>query len=233
MNRYPPASADTACPSSLHCTQSAHTISHMDSIKRVRLTFRHQEADRVPIDFGGWLSGIKKSAHDTLSNYLSIGDGGWNVCSPAEEILQHFQIDFRRITPGTPAYAANQVNEDGSVTDEWGITRIVENEDDQIVDFPLVDADTAGLDAYPWPEASGKGRYDNVLDAAKKIHERGLAVSAQPDINGVFELACWLCGFDRILMDMAMNPDFISALFEKITVLQERFARNYYSVVEN
>jgi len=54
-------------------------------------------------------------------------------------------------------------------------------------------------------------------------------VSAQPDINGVFELACWLCGFDRILMAMATDPEFVGALFERITAIQERFAANYYA----
>ena len=203
----------------------------MNSIERVHLTFQHKEADRVPIDFGGWLSGITGSACEKLSTHLGVGDGGCNVYSLAEEILERFDIDFRRVTPKKPDYAASRTNDDGSFTDEWGITRIWENEDDQIVDFPLKDADIAALEEYPWPDASGRGRYDRVLDAAKGIRERSLAVSAQPDISGVFERACWLCGFDRILADMAMNPDFVNALFEKITVLQEKFARNYYSVV--
>jgi uroporphyrinogen decarboxylase len=203
----------------------------MDSIERVQLTFRHQEADRVPVDFGGWLSGVKPSAYERLAAHMGMGEGKWNVFSPAEEILEHFQIDFRRVTPAKPDYAQSMRHEDGSFTDEWGITRIIENEDDQIVDFPLAEADVAALDEYPWPDASGRGRYDNVLSEAKAIHERGSAVSAQPDINGIFELACWMCGFDRILMGMAVNPEFVTALFEKITSLQEKFAANYYSVV--
>jgi uroporphyrinogen decarboxylase len=203
----------------------------MNSLERVRLCFAHQEPDRVPIDFGGWLSGIKPSAHAKLVKYLGLGADGWNVYDPGEALQQRFGADFRRVTPEKPASAANRKNPDGSFTNEWGITRVIENEDDQIVGFPLKDADIAALDKFPWPDASGRGRYERVATEARAIHARGFAVSAQPDINGVFELACWLCGFDRILMDMVGDPDFIRALFEKITAIQERFAANYYSKI--
>jgi len=203
----------------------------MNSLERVRLCFAHQQADRIPLDFGGWLSGIKPSAHRKLAGYLGIGQDQWSGYSPGEDILRRFAIDFRRVTPEKPAYAAARRNPDGSTTDEWGITRVLENEDDQIVRFPLAEADLAGLERFPWPDPSGRGRYDRVAAAARAIHAQGYAVSAQPDINGVFELACWLCGFDRILMAMAADPEFVGALFERITRLQERFAANYYSVV--
>ncbi len=201
----------------------------MNSLERVRTCFDHREPDRVPVDFGGWLSGIKKSAHDRLSEYLGIGAGQWQVYDPGEALQERFGADFRRVTPATPEYAATRTNPDGSFTNEWGITRVMENEDDQIVGFPLKEADLAALESFPWPDASGRGRYDRVAAEARAIRARGFAVSAQPDMNGVFELACWLCGFDRILMDMAMDPDFIHALFERITRIQERFAANYYS----
>ncbi len=202
----------------------------MNSLERVRLCFEHREPDRVPIDFGGWLSGIKKSAYDRLTEYLGV-EAQWSGYSPCEELLQRFGADFRRVTPARPARARPRANPDGSTTDEWGITRVVENEDDQIVDFPLKDADLAALESYDWPDANPEGRYEKVRAAAEEIHARGYAVSAQPDINGVFELSCWLCGFDRVLMDLAMDPEFITALFEKITSLQEKYAANYYSAL--
>jgi len=200
----------------------------MNSLERVRLCFAHREADRIPIDFGGWLSGIKPSAHRKLAGYLGIGGGQSDGYSPGEDLLRRFQVDFRRVTPDKPEGARARRNPDGSTTDEWGITRVLENEDDQIVRFPLAEADLAALERFPWPDATGQGRYDRVAAAARAIRAQGLAVSAQPDINGVFELACWLCGFDRVLMDMVGDPDFIRALFEKITAIQERFAANYY-----
>jgi uroporphyrinogen decarboxylase len=205
----------------------------MNSLERVRLCFAHREADRIPIDFGGWLSGIKPSAHRKLAGYLGIGPDQWSGYSPGEDLLVRFGIDFRRVTPDKPAGARSRQNPDGSTTDEWGITRVLENEDDQIVRFPLAEADLAGLERFAWPDASGRGRYDRVAAAARAVRARGFAVSAQPDINGVFELACWLCGFDRILADMALDPGFVLALFERITRHQERFAANYYSVVRD
>jgi uroporphyrinogen decarboxylase len=206
----------------------------VNSLERVRKCFAHQEPDRIPIDFGGWLSGIKKSAFERLIAYLGIESTDWQTYDPGEKLQQHFQIDFRRITPATPVYAAKKIAADGKITDEWNVVRVMENEDDQIVIFPLAEAgEIADLEAFNWPDASGKGRYDLVNEQARAIHERGFAVSAQPDVNGVFEQACWLCGFDQILMNMALKPEFISALFERITVLQEQFASNYYSKLGN
>ena len=64
----------------------------MNSRERVRACFEHREPDRVPIDFGGWLSGIKKSAHRKLSEHLGIGAGEWQAafmsfCEQREESL--------------------------------------------------------------------------------------------------------------------------------------------------
>lgn len=202
----------------------------MTSLERVKLCFEHKEADRIPIDFGGWLSGIKKSSYEKLCNYLGLSPENWNHYTPDEKILQLFDIDFRRITPDKPDYAVNSVNTDGSFTDEWSITRIWENEDSQIIDFPLKNGDVSTLESFPWPDTSGLGRYDRVLALAQKIHAKGLAVSAQPDISGVFELSCWLCGFDRILLEMALNSEFIHTLFNRITSIQEKFAANYYEI---
>jgi uroporphyrinogen decarboxylase len=197
----------------------------------VRRTLNHQEPDRVPIDFGGWLSGIKPSARRRLAEYLGVSEYPAAGLEPGEELQVRLGADFRRVTPTKPPAARTRRNPDGSTTDEWSISRVYENEDDQIVDFPLKEAQVADLDEFPWPDASGLGRYDEVRAEAEALHRRGFAVSAQPDINGVFELSCWLCGFDRMLMDMAMNPEFVRALFEKITQIQERFAANYYSAL--
>ncbi len=201
----------------------------MNSLERVRLAFDHQEPDRIPIDFGGWLSGIKPSARLRLLEHLGMTDDSPGGLEPGEDLQQRFGADFRRVTPAKPGYAKTRTNSDGSTTDEWSITRVYEAEDDQIVDFPLKNADVGGLESFAWPDASGKGRYDEVRVEAEAIHARGFAISAQPDVNGVFEQACWLCGFDRMLMDMAMDLDFVAALFEKITRIQEEFATNYYS----
>src|SRR3989339_410870 len=198
--------------------------------ERVLKCFAHQEADRVPVDFGGWLCGIKPAAYKRLCAYMGVPfKAGDDSYTPSEKILEHFDIDFRRVDAKKPAHAQTRGNPDGSTTDEWGITRIYSSGDNQIVDFVLKNASIADLASYPWPDDSGTGRYEHTYDAAQVLREKGFAVVAQPDIDGVFELSCWLCGFERMLMDIVADLDFVHALFEKITQLQEKFALNYYS----
>ncbi len=200
----------------------------MTHLERVRKALNHEEPDRVPIDFGGWLCGIKSGAYDRLADYLGFGQGERDGYDPPESMLLHFDIDLRRVSPSGPP---ERKNPDGTKTDEWGITRKMANNDEQIVEFPLKDSALEDLEKYSWPEDSGEGRYEGLAEEAAEYHNKGFAVVGQPDIDGLFETQCWLTGFERALTDIALKSDFYYALSEKITSLQEKFAENYYSRV--
>ena len=77
--------------------------------ERVRLSLNHQEADRVPLDLGGGVSGMTVIPYQRLKQQLGIsGDAGnynrdWLIMTDYDEaLLQALDIDTRRIYMGAP-----------------------------------------------------------------------------------------------------------------------------------
>ena len=194
----------------------------------------HQEADRVPLDFGGWLSGIKPLALERLKEALKLkGEPLAWYKDFDTRVLERFSIDFRRIAP---EWKNNPVNRpalaDGTEFDKWGIGSRFAGEDTQRVFFPLKDASIEELDKYPWPDFHRLGLKEEVVETAKKLHyDTAYTVVAQAASAGVFEMACWLCGFERILMGMAIEPEFTAKLFAVIHKLQKDASEVFYGAV--
>ena len=80
----------------------------MTSRERVNTALNHQEPDRVPIDLGGFQTGIHKKAYTELIEYLEIKeeieilDPVQQIVKPSEAILQKFHVDVRYITSHGP-----------------------------------------------------------------------------------------------------------------------------------
>lgn len=205
----------------------------MNPRERFEKIVAHKEADRVPIDIGGWLCGIRPLALKKLKEYLDIQSESNSWYKDMDvRILEKYNIDFRRITAKSPTGFKSKKLPDGTSFNEWGIGRKHINEDDQIVYFQLKDATIDDLNKYPWPNPYSPGRTDGLLEYVKKLYyDTDHVIVAQANVSGVFEGSCWLCGFERILMDFALNPEFIHKLYSKILKLQLGYVENYYSVV--
>ncbi|MFH1760694.1 MAG: uroporphyrinogen decarboxylase family protein, partial [bacterium] len=122
--------------------------------------------------------------------------------------------------------------EKGAV-DYWGSIRIQVGEYSELVGFPLADAETIEeLNEYPWPVLEKRDNFDDRVKHAKELFENtSYAVVADAPINGVFEIACAMRGYEKILMDMALKPDYVHALFKHINDIQIRAVEIYYGAV--
>ena len=80
----------------------------MTSRQRVQKALNHQWPDRVPIDFGGFQTGIHRSAYRRLIDHLGIRDEVTildpvqQLARPCEELLQRFHVDTRYILAHGP-----------------------------------------------------------------------------------------------------------------------------------
>ena len=61
--------------------------------------------------------------------------------------------------------------------------------------------------------------------------ETDYVVVAEHPVYGVFELGCWMCGFDDFLLRVAGDPDFVRRFFDIALDLQKRFIQPYYQAV--
>ena len=85
----------------------------------------------------------------------------------------------------------------------------------EATDPPLRRATIDDLERYAWPNLTPPGRFDHLVDEAKAIHKAGYATVLVGGIT-LFEQAYLMRGLDTILMDIAADPEFFTALMTKL-----------------
>lgn len=196
----------------------------MNARERVALALNHEQPDRVPIDY--W-------ATDAINARLLEHFG----FSTLEELLVHFDVDFRYI-PG-PKYIGPQpeVREDGCVEDHWGVPRVrVEVGSGsqtavyrEVIDFPLKEARSIDqIRSYTKWANPGWFDYDCVADQVAEARRTGKVVVFMGDrMNRCAQLkpAMYVRGIDQILLDLALAPDIADYIFEKIAAFYLEYTR--------
>jgi len=177
----------------------------LSSCERVRLALEHRETDRVPIAMV--CSGINRAARAELEAYLRRTRG-----IGVEAYLEPL-IDVKGIAPD---YRGPALPEG---TDVWGVRRrpisYGAGAYDEIAHHPLAAADgIAGLERHPWPRADWWD-YGSLAEKIRDLDaDRPFCLMAS---NGnIFETAWAMRGFENIFMDLAEDPDFVHALFERV-----------------
>jgi uroporphyrinogen decarboxylase len=203
----------------------------MTSRERVLKSLSHEIPDRVPIDLGGFQTGIHRIAYERLINHLGIEDEitimdpVQQLAKPCEELLQRFHVDIRYITAHGPdsfdgSIKQNQRNDRlwHDLGDEFGVVWSMPDDQKLYMDIshhPLADATIEDLDDYPFPDGSDPTRFTGVRDTTLKMrNETPYAIST--GIGGVVYEYCWyMRGLEQWFIDMIENPGFCEALLDK------------------
>jgi len=203
----------------------------MDSRERVKKCLRHQQPDRVPIDF--WAS---KEIKAKLMRYYDV------TC--LEPVLQRFGVDFRYIEG--PAYVGPPlaVNADGSSADHFGVPRRLmhygEGENygtyNEVSSYPLAQAQSVDeIESYPkWPKPDWFD-YNTVREQARRARATGKVVIFMGDrLNRCAQLkpAMYLRGVEQILVDLYINPEIAAAIFRRLADFYSEYARRTLEAAE-
>jgi uroporphyrinogen decarboxylase len=203
----------------------------MESRERVALALSHREPDRVPIDY--WAT---NEVNARLREHLGL--------STQEELLEHFDVDFRYIEGPRYIGPALATHPDGAVDDIWGVPRVpvevgtseLKGSYREVIDPPMKNMSLAEIEDYAkWPDPDWFD-YDCVRAQAARIRAAGKAVVFIGDrMNRCSQLkpAMYLRGVDQILLDMAMNPEIAAYLFERIAKFYLEYARRAFEAVGN
>ncbi len=198
------------------------------SRERVLCSLNHEEPDRVPLFFGtSGVTTILGPGYGKLKAYLGIEGGpprwfakNFQYLWPDEEVLFRLGSDARSVTPGPAESVLRKDISENCMIDDWGITwqRAPDSLYFEMGEAPLRDATIDTLDHYPWPNLTPPGRFNGLADRAKAIQDAGYASVL---FGGVclFEQACNLRRLDALLMDMAADEDFFTALLTKLNRL--------------
>lgn len=193
----------------------------MTSRERVALALAGREPDRVPMDIGGtFLTSAEPEMQERLADLLGFArrrvevsertGQDLNLARSAdrfdERIQEHFGCDLRSITP--------------AVFPDWGFKEVHE--------APMRNATVADIERYPWPEPRDE-MVKGVREEAKCLHEQtGYFVCASQIGQGVFEAACYLRGYERILYDFADDEGWVHAFMRKFMVVNTRLGDLYF-----
>ena len=174
--------------------------------ERVRLALAHQETDRIPIAMV--CAGINPPAYRDLEAYLQQARG-LTVRQYLDPLIDIVQVGPRYIGP---PLAPGE--------DMWGVRRTAvsygEGAYDEIAHYPLALAqDPSDLEGHRWPSTDwfDYGGLPERIAAAQVGGERCIMVA-----NGnILESSWYMRGFERMLLDFALNPELAHAILERVT----------------
>lgn len=181
----------------------------MTSRERVQTALAHKEPDRLPFDLGGtFLSSAEPEMQRRIAEVLGLtGERDPRFRNFDDRIQRHFGCDLRSITPRKYP--------------DWGI-------DWSFHSFKLHDATIEDLESYPWPEPSDD-LFEGLEEEARFLHEEtDYFIVAGQIGQGIFELGCYLRGYDQILIDMVEEPDFVKRFNDHALETNKRLHREYF-----
>ena len=202
----------------------------MTSRQRLTKALNHQIPDRVPIDLGGFQTGIHKAAYAELLDYLGIEDEPaildpvQQLAKPCEELLERFHVDIRYVTAHAPDSFKGGIEKNTrggrlwhDLKDEFGVVWSMPDDRQLYMDIsrhPLADAAIETIADYPFPKGGDPTRFTGVRERALELrNQTPYAVST--GICGVVYEICWyMRGLERWFIDMIENPAFCEALLD-------------------
>jgi uroporphyrinogen decarboxylase len=195
----------------------------MTSRQRVVTTLSHQEPDRVPFDCSFIYEGYLR-----LKEYLGLKtevspSSPWLAISNPQELISELSIDICYIGLGraksTPVFEYGME----TYTDEWGSTfRKMETPTGlsyEIINPVLQHATIEDLESYPWPDPYNPELAAGVEEKARDLYENTNLALIGKFSNSIFEQAFYLRGFEQMLVDVSLDPEFAAALMSKMVDL--------------
>ena len=192
--------------------------------ERVLAAFRHEQPDRVPMDLMGNASMLLDEPYLLLRDHLGLSPipparSGQPASYYDERILEHFDIDFRRVF--LPVHPEVDVvhHADGSFTDPWKIRYIREGPFVNSVGNPLAGITTlAELQEYRWPRPEEMFATGGLRDTARRLCEETdyAVVARNPLTQGFLDRACYLMGMGDFFVTIRLYPDLAQAIFDGI-----------------
>ena len=203
----------------------------MTSRERVLAAINHGEADRVPMDLGGFQSGIHLKAYQALIDHLGFAeelrtlDPVQQLAIPSERVLKRFHIDVRYLTARAPDGFDGRIRQNRrggrmwqDLRDEFGVVWSMPEDQRLYMDIshhPLAGAGIPDIERYPFPDGGDPTRFAGLREQALKTRrETPFALSS--GICGVTYEVCWyMRGLEQWFVDMIENPSFCEALIDR------------------
>jgi len=205
--------------------------------ERVIAVLEHRQPDRVPIDLGGWQSGISYETYEPLKKFLGVDaptrleERNQGLAWVDEEVLDRFGVDTRYIFPKLPSDDDLVIREDDQYTDPWGIVRRRPKGSHyyDIARAPLEGKDRDAVESHPWPY--GGLPYEEEAMRAELARQLGSGCALFSCLAGVFEQATYLRGMEEFYTDVYTDPSMFEAILDKVLEVELSMYERFFGIV--
>jgi uroporphyrinogen decarboxylase len=206
----------------------------LSSRERFNAAADHRQADRAVFDLCGCPQTLidyedTRKALGACLGFTGPPRGGFPL---DERILEYFDIDTRMVG-GMPTPKTVHNRAEGEVRyDSYGIGSRLINGHYEICHNPLKGCTIDEMLAYPLPEASELDRdiISGWGERARRLRKTtDYAIVAAHPVLGIFEIGCWLFGFDDYLYRLAAEPELVHAFSRRILEYQKGVIEIYYN----
>ncbi len=199
----------------------------------------HREPDRLPLDFGATMeTTIHIKAYEQLKNHLGLCQDRpiavklltAQFADVDPEVQEHLGADVRGVNPQPPEAYALRREDDGylHLTDEFGIGWRKPVDGGLYFDmhrYPLADLDADAIRRYPFPNPRDERRFRGLEERIDTLSENGTYPVVFDNCfgNGIFQTCNQLMGYDRFLVDLAMEEERAFLLMDKVLEMKMEF----------
>lgn len=211
----------------------------MEHRERFHRAVNHQKTDRAVFDLSGnpQTRVDYQQTKDALAAELGLEGPAVYLTSNHfldERILTALDIDTRSVG-GMPTPDTSHVREEGGVIyDAFGIGYRMMDGRAEICCSPLRDCTMSEFEDYEFPDPGkiSQQQLDQWAKDAEWLHtQTDYAVIAEHPVLGVFELGCWMFGFDDYLYRLLAEPEMVQAFSERWLAYQKEVIRQYYGAL--
>ena len=213
-------------------------MNDMTSRERFRKALNHQEPDRVPIDVGqDFHNGIHEVAYRNLLAYLGeeddirLYDRIQHLAVCKESILERLHADTRYVFANAPSNWQIKVHADSSWADEWGVVRKNVGLYDESIQCPLAGASIDEIKSYQMPDPVDPARFTGLKERAKELYEGTQYAIIGGSAASLFYLSSELMGFQEYMERLALEPQVIEILVDRILEWEIQFFEKYLEQV--
>ena len=200
------------------------------------MAVQRRETDRAVFDLcGSPQTGIDyPQTREALAACVGVTGPKRGAFLIDERVLEYFDIDTRLMGGmPTPETVHNRI-ENGVRYNSYGIGYVMVNGHYEICRNPLKGRTIDEMMSYPMPEAADvdASRIRSWADRARFLKENtDYAVVAEHPVLGVFEIGCWMHGFDDYLYRLAAEPEYVHAFSGRVLAYQKDVIDLYYGAV--
>ncbi|HET6438420.1 MAG TPA: uroporphyrinogen decarboxylase family protein [Anaeromyxobacter sp.] len=217
-------------------------MAEMTSRERVWAAVNHEEPDRVPLDLGGGGSTtLVVEAYQRLEAFWGLPRREPRIMSKAfrlayleEEALVRLGSDTRPLGVKGFSRTPSPTGDPDTFRDAWGVVwRRAQYPGGyywELHGHPLAEATVSDLDRYPWPDPLDPALTAGLAEEVQALRAGPYAIMADGGFKSFWELGYMLRGLEQLLVDLVADPEFVTALMEKLLELNLAGTRRFLEI---